>query len=680
MMPRQIRFTVLVLLVGLFALAVTAPAAHAADLVLKRVLLSSGGVGYFEYEAEVVGDATLELDVRLDQVDDVLKSLVVFDDKGGVGAIRLPGREPLAHAFRDLPFDQSALGSPVLLLSALKGAEISVSGGRELTGRLISVEPETTVLPLGQGTTTHHRVSVLTATGVQQFLLEEQDSVRFTDAGLQAEIDEALLSIAEHRVQDRRLLTIAAPGDGARRVRVGYVVEVPLWKASYRLSLGDADGHLQGWAVIENLSGQHWDRVELTMVSGNPVTFRQALYTAYFVDRPEVPVEVLGRVLPPADEGGVKFDEDDFAMAEAELPQVAGALSSRARVAEQAMDVIEPPAPKAISRPALAAAREEATTQVLFRLADPISVDSGESVLVPVIDSTVPATAIALYQPDTHQTHPLAAVRLDNATGTGLPPGVLTLYEAGTAGASYVGDARLAPLPSDDSRLLSFAVDQAILIDREHDTVRTIVGSAISRGVLRLSMRQRANTKFRIKSSAKESRQLLIEHPRRAGWELTAPSVPGIEHAASVYRVPTEIAPGAEQKLAITLETTLVEEVSLDGLRMRDLAAYAATGALEPEVRQALERLAQLRGDVDEARGEIERLEETASRLHRDQERLRANLREVPRDSDLHRRYLAKMTAQEDSLDKLGSALVTARDTLTQTERTLADAIRDLEV
>src|ERR1043165_4923791 len=85
-------------LAGLFLLAVLlvlARAAHAAEpLALKRVMLSSGGVGYFEHEARVDGNATLELELRLDQVDDVLKSLVVYDDKGGIGSVVLPGREP----------------------------------------------------------------------------------------------------------------------------------------------------------------------------------------------------------------------------------------------------------------------------------------------------------------------------------------------------------------------------------------------------------------------------------------------------------------------------------------------------------------------------------------------------------------------------------------------------------
>ena len=97
--------------------------ANAGDLSLDRIMLSSGGVGYFEYEATVDGDATLSLDVPLDQVDDILKSLAVYDDHGTAGEITLPGREPLTQSFVDLPFDHAALGSAPALREDSGGCE-----------------------------------------------------------------------------------------------------------------------------------------------------------------------------------------------------------------------------------------------------------------------------------------------------------------------------------------------------------------------------------------------------------------------------------------------------------------------------------------------------------------------------------------------------------------------------
>lgn len=89
---------------------------------------------------------------------------------------------------------------------------------------------------------------------------------------------------------------------------------------------------LQGWAVLENLSGDDWDGIELTVVSGNPVTFTQALYQAYYVDRPEVPVEVFGRVMPSVDTGAIPLPGQQ------PMPAPAPAdFAARAPVAESAM-------------------------------------------------------------------------------------------------------------------------------------------------------------------------------------------------------------------------------------------------------------------------------------------------------------------------------------------------------
>ena len=248
-----------VALLGLTAFPVFA---FAQDLALKRVMLSSGGLGYFEYEASVDGDATLKLTVSLNQVDDVLKSLVVYDDKGGVGGLSLPGREPLAQAFKDLPFDQNALGSPAELLAALKGAQITVGGPKAMSGRVVAVEEESVVLPNDRGMTKRTRVTLYGDRGLQQFILEDAENLQFADAALRDKIGQALLAIQNNRAKDARTIELSARGQGKRTVRVAYIIEAPVWKASYRLTLG-ADpaaprSALQGWAVVENLSGQDW--------------------------------------------------------------------------------------------------------------------------------------------------------------------------------------------------------------------------------------------------------------------------------------------------------------------------------------------------------------------------------------------------------------------------------------
>lgn len=678
-------------------------AAYSQVLELKRVMLSAGGVGYFEHEATVTGDAVLELSVRLDQVDDVLKSIVVYDDTGRAGSIRLPGRQPLQAAFRDLPFGPDALASSVTLLQSLIGAEVQVSGQRRLNGLLVSVTAERIQLGSSDQAITRHRVSVMTEQGLQSFLLEEADAVRFSDAMLERQVNSALAAVSAHRARDRRTLQVVSHGQSTRIVRVGYVVAAPLWKASYRLSLARdtaRTARLQGWAVLENMSGQDWQEVELTLVSGNPVTFRQALYTAYYVNRPEVPVEVLGRILPKSDEGAIALDERNkqarrqgFRAAQRlrrgalgssssaestdeDRLQPAGVASPAPSLAQESVAMAPPPRQAAI----VAAASVEAATSVTFRIPKPVSVASGHSLLAPVVDTEIPAERVSLYQPATHQRHPLAAVRLMNASSTGLPPGVLTLYETGTGGASFVGDAKLSPLPSGEARLLSYALDQKASIDREMRDERTIAKGRIANGVLEVEYAAERLTTYRLKAPAKEKRRVVLEHPRLAGWSLERPSPEQTELTDSSYRITRELAAGEHAKLEVVLSRPTFQKIALLDLKTPQFTAYASNDQLDPKLRAAFKRMRELRSRLDAHERRQQQLAQERKRIHEEQKRIRNNLARVPRDSDLHKRYIKKLNAQEDALESLLGQSEELRGSIADARKALNDYIVGLEL
>jgi hypothetical protein len=51
----------------------------AVDVPVRRVVLFSSGVGYFEHAGKVDGSTTTDLRFKTAQINDVLKSLVVED-------------------------------------------------------------------------------------------------------------------------------------------------------------------------------------------------------------------------------------------------------------------------------------------------------------------------------------------------------------------------------------------------------------------------------------------------------------------------------------------------------------------------------------------------------------------------------------------------------------------------
>ncbi|MEI8393489.1 MAG: hypothetical protein WCF85_02055 [Rhodospirillaceae bacterium] len=656
-------------------------------LSLKRVLLSTGGVGYFEYEAAVTGNTDLTLAVPRDRIDDVLKSIVVYDDKGGIGSISLPGREPMRDLFRELPFNRAALDSPVALLNALKGAEIVLTQHEELAGRIVSITKEPVRLPDNGGTVTRHRLTVMATDGLRQVMLEEVESLRLADPKLQKQVDDALAGIARHGGQGRRQLTLHTTGEGARTVRVAYVIEAPLWKTAYRLTLGGTDAAksgLQGWAVLENLSGEDWTDIDLTVVSGSPVTFRQALYESYYVNRPEIPVEVFGRVLPKVDQGAVTPPPTPpRAMAEAS-GGAAKHMATRGLSLSDAMPSAAPPppAPGGAALPlagVTAAETDETQAQVLFRHSGPVSVANGHSLLMPIINRAVPAERLALYQASTEPHHPLAAVRLSN-DGTGaLPPGILTLYERTEKGeVTYIGDARLSMLPAGERRLLSFAVDHSLTVDRSSSESRLLARARIVDGVLQLAVADREAVTYTIAGSARDTRRMLIEHPRRAGWE-PASGGPVPEVTADAWRFTVEVPAGKTISFVVTLVHPRQERFELVELPVDQVGLYVHSDELPADLRKMLSGVAERKAALAERERVVEQVEQDQEAINKDQERLRQNLQAVGQGSDIGRRYMAKLGEQEDRLEGLNKKMTDAKAAEAAARQALVALVRGLK-
>jgi hypothetical protein len=663
----------IVIMLGIFSIP---SLAAAQDLALKRVMLSSAGLGYFEYEATVENDATLNLTVPLDQVDDVLKSLVVYDDKGGVGGLSLPGKEPLKQAFKDMPFNEASLQSPAELLSALRGAQVSIGGGRAVSGRIVSVQPEATSSKDGTISTLRTRVTLLTDQGLQQFVLEDTENLQFADPLLREKVYKALAAVQANHAADSRTLELSSKGQGKRAVRIAYIVSVPVWKASYRMTLPSdptaPKAALQGWATIENMSGQDWKDVELTLTSGRPVAFRQALYEAYYIERPEVPVEVAGKLMPGVDRGGV-------------------AAKSEAAAAPAAAPPPPPPAPMApmgipfIPRDRAAAPVEvaqsadqfeatDAATQVNFKFPRPVDVTNGRTLSIPMLDRSVPAQRIALYQPETAAHNPLAAIRLTNDGSTGLPAGILTLYERDKAeSVSYVGDARLSAFPMGETRLLPYALDEKITVEREIGTTYRLARGSIAKGVLKYVQLSRQTTTYKVKGPAREGQLLIVTQPRAYDGNLVKPDSKGVELSEGNYRIPLPL-PGGDQTQTFDVVQEQPQQMQfrlIDAVIASQLTAFTQAQDFDAKTREAIGKVMQLQQAVVEAEQRLRQADAARKEIVDEQSRLRENLGKVPANSDLQRRYLATLDKQETDIEAIAkrkadsqTAVDTARDAL----------------
>lgn len=683
---------------SIVAILCAGSAAMAAEtLPLKRVTLSTSGLAQFEHQGSVTGNADLNLPVRLDQVDDVLKSLVVLDDGGAFGGVTLPGREPLSEIFRDLPFDQNALQSPSDLLRALQGADVTITGASPISGKLISVTEETSKSKDGNDIT-RHRIAVMAKDGLKTALLEDFQALQFTEPQVQDQLARALAAIHAHRVQDQRTLSLSLRGDSARPVTISYVTAAPLWKSAYRLVLPDGgvgegkDAYLQGWAILENTTGQDWNDVSVTLLSGNPVTYKQSLYESYFRDRPYLPLRVMDQLMPRTDTGSVAFVEpQQKAMLKNMEQRRAASAPVPAMMAMESMayggataDIVSAAPPMAENMAQTQSAiTEQATAQMAFRFPQTVTLPSGNSMMLPVISRKIPAEQLWLYQPETNARHPLFAVALKNDSDTGLPPGILTLFEQAATGLRYTGDSELALLPKGEMRYVNFALDPATTIDTTASNDRVFGAFTASKGVLRQRIISTQTTTYIVKAPVDESRIIVIELPRRDGWELKTPEgVDGdVEKTETHYRVKLALKAGETKTLKLNLEREEYESLSLGYMQPGELSARlkAMGTTLDAKTKKAIEPALAMQADVFAVDAQMQKLEQNRQAIYNDQARVRGNLQSIPSGSDLAKRYLAELNTQEDQLKKLESDRALLQEKQEAARTKLNDYISTLE-
>lgn len=667
------------------------PGPHEATdgLPIERVVLSTAGVGFFQHGGQVTGDTTIELRFTPSQLNDLLKSLVVQDFDGGqVGSVAYPSQEPLERLLASFAINLSGNPSQTQLFDQLRGAEVELAleGGEMLAGRILGTETR----PRAAGDTVIDNafVSVTAADGVRAVELASIRRFQLADPQLQAELDKALGALAQSRHADRKPVSLRFSGDGTRRVAVGYVVEAPIWKASYRLVLpasgSDAKPVLQGWAIIENTTEHDWRGVELALVSGRPLSFIEDLYQPQYIARPVHSPQRFAGLGPQRYETGMaEADEANELSVMSKAGAMAGAMAGRALAAAPApasADMsLERARPGGLSDIA-GSVRNLATTEDLgasFQyVVRAVDIPRQRSAMLPIVAANPQARSLSIYDHAVLAGHPLRGVRLTNTTGQPLPGGPLTVLE----GNSYAGDARIDNLPAGAERLISFAIDLPIAVQRRDAGTETqLTGARIERGVLQLQQSRARTTTYAIKNEASDARHIVLAHPVTAGWDLAEPKTAD-ERTEAQYRFSIDIEPGASDTFSIRESRIDLERVQIGRLDQRSLLSWSGNGQLSKAVRDALVRAAELQRSIATGEQTLAAPQNEIAAITAEQARIRANLAALERATPLHERLVAKLNTQESELERLQVQQRKAQQELDAARKALDDFLASLSV
>lgn len=680
----------------------SAPFAGAAELPVTRVVLYQNGVGYFERAGSIDGNL-LTLQIHPTQINDLLKSLTVIDaGTGRAVSVSLPLEQNADRILNELPEQVRNAGGVLEVLRVFRGAHVEISGQLgTVEGRVVGIEN----LETGSGKEVKADWRVSLKTSDDQLIVypvKQISSISLYDKTLSIGLERSLdVSLGEGGWKPISV-GIRLAGDVPHKLLVSYIVEMPRWKPAYRLVLGkDQKPLLQGWAVVDNVSGESWRDVRLSLVSGAPISFRYDLHSPQYTERVDLTPEraQVAAAPPPSEAPG--YDEEakpeEEVAAEGEAEEAAPAdedygyaekKAERARlsggVGAGAAAGAPPPPPMAprpmpASKPASIAAptppsmdqmqeqgseAQAASVGVLFRydLQDPVTVPDRSSTLVSIVNQRISGEEVVYFRPELsdslREIHPYRAVKFQNATGFTLESGPITVYSEGT----FVGEGFVERMQSGRTSFLTFAVDGNVLLD-SHGGSRE-EGVALLRivdGLIVSEMQRIESTTYEVKNKHAEPQRAFIRTAKRPGWSLRA-KPEGTVETPEAFVIPLSVPAKGEAKIDVELVQRVERNLAFDSTETMELfRVYLAGGKAPPAIAKSLKQVLELQSQVSEKRKEDERVRLQHDQLSRDQDRVRANLnvlRRTPGNEALRNELAQKLAKLEADLGKLSGRLV----------------------
>jgi len=632
---------------------VCAFALAAAEIPVREVILFKHGVGYFARSGQLGPGESARLDFKAGEMNDVLKSLTL-QEKGGarITGLRYDSSEPLSKMLEEFPFSIGSQQPLSAVIDQLKGARIELQFGSEtVSGAIVGARR----VPGAMNQPEREQITLLSDSGEMRNLdLGAAAGMRFPDPALQAQFKDYLAALTRARSKDKRSVYIDSTDSKAREIVASYMIPTPMWKSSYRLIFGESgQPTLEGWAIVDNVTGADWANVRLALVSGRPISFVSRLYEPRYVERPEAGLPEEEALAPVVDTGALAMQkEEKTALSRGDMLRTARPAPSP--VAAQAMAV--PMTGREVlvtaensSIAAIATARELGEL-FEYRIPAPVTIRKGESAMLPFLQDKITARRLLIYS-DQRSAHPLNAAEIDNSTGKTLDGGPITVYDAG----SYAGEALMETVKTGDKRLLGYAVDLGTRITTQFDSKGDVVREVhMNRGTLNTRTAAIETKTYTIKNVDQKAKTLIIEHPARPGYSLIDRKA--TEKTANAYRFEVKLAARADEKFPVTEERVYESSFAVTDLTPDVLLTYISNKNLSPAARNQLGEIVNRKRQIADAAAGMRRAEAQINNLVRDQERIRQNinsLNHVSGQQEQVQKYARQLADQESQLAKL---------------------------
>ncbi|MEP6847986.1 MAG: hypothetical protein ABI999_03955 [Acidobacteriota bacterium] len=708
-------------------------------LPIRRVILYSNGVAYIERRGTVTGNAEIDLSFKQSQVDDVLKSMVVLDlGQGKIGAVSYNSSAPASARTSEISFNVSsksedtdeASGGLANVLMQLQGANVLVTTRMgTTTGSILTVEKKKNVTKKKDGEETslpvNYSLVIASPTSeLSSFDLADIKSVKLLDEGTKQDVKEFSSATASTRRRDAKTITVSSLGSGTREMVVSYTVAAPIWKTTYRVVL-DKEGKpfFQGWAIVDNVSEEDWKGVQLSLISGSPVSFIQNLQKPLYRYRPIIPIpddlnlspqiydpEVgVGEGFGSGSSGGVGYGSGGgmgAGVSASDAPPPMKAFSnannnfivSSGYAGSSLSDAIV----DGKSGVQTAASGSEIGDLFEYKIDQPVTIDKSRSALIPIVQTKMDGERVSIFREAVEDSkkpdgdggeesneleasrkanpRPMSGLLLKNVTAMTFEGGSMTVLD----GDAYAGEALMERLKPKEQRLISFAQDLGTLIrieqkeDREPAKLVKVVD-----GVFQVHYFKSEKKIYHLSNQTDKPKVVYIEHPIKKNWVLSETGAKPDYTTARFYRFRVEMQPFDNKDITVGENLGMMDKYELTSLSPKDLDVFVYSHFIDDATRARLAKLIDLRMQINQINTKLAAAGKENEEITADQARFRENIEALAKTAEakqLITRYIAKANDQETRLEQMRKDKQAMLDEKDKLERELAIEIKNFEI
>lgn len=317
-----------------------------------------------------------------------------------------------------------------------------------------------------------------------------------------------------------------------------------------------------------------------------------------------------------------------------------------------------------------------------YRIAKPVTIKRKQSALVPIVSQDIEAKRILLYEESQHPKNPMACLEVKNTSGVTLEQGPVTIFFE----ENLAGEAMLPFLNQDEERLLNYALEQGVVVEKELKTrSKSVHRVQFGGGYSYEYYYQTRSTEYKINNKTGRTFKLFVDHPKVSGYDLHDTKLKP-KDTPNFHRFVIELGPKDAKKFTVnsrheTYGTFSIWDYNKKNL-LKKVQNYIDNKWINAAKEGTLKEIADLLEELQSTRSKLSKKENGLREIFNTQDRLRRNLQSIgtsASETELREKYVKKLDEQETLVEKFEKAILELKEKADETSGKITELLAVLE-